>query len=475
MYTAACPSCGAPVSFRSAASVMAVCEYCQSTLLRNADEIKDIGKMSSALEDYSRIQIGTSGQYQGQGFNVVGRIQLRYDAGFWNEWYLFFDDGSAAWLADASGQYMLTKSLGAAVDAPAFADIQPEMAYLYEQRSYVFSDIRTAQCVSGAGELPFTVGKGYVAKVVDARHAARFITLDYSQGAPELFVGEAVNLADLKCQLLRSDDQITESAGRLAGKNNVLDCPSCASPLKYIAGMAMQLVCPACHTEVDCAGDKAIAIGKARQLEAFHSTLQLGDTATIENKKWLLIGLMRCSEEGEVDGDWTEYLLYHASLGFMWLVESQQGWDQIEVLNQWPEMYNAAQAMLNGKKYRKLFDYNAHVTYAAGAFNWRVHVGDKTTLTDYDLNGVRLSKERSPSEVTWSKAKRISSELVGQWFAKPIAALAGGDASPSSMKSLAIMFTALLTVINLPLLIFNGFGGLWLLILALVLVWLPAR
>src|SRR5204862_1942155 len=95
-------------TFRSAASVMAVCEYCRSTLLKDAESVKDIGKMSEVLEDYSPIQINTSGTFQGQNFTVVGRIQLRYDAGFWNEWYVLFDHGASAWLSDASGQYVFT-------------------------------------------------------------------------------------------------------------------------------------------------------------------------------------------------------------------------------------------------------------------------------------------------------------------------------------------------------------------------------
>jgi len=74
MQKVSCPSCGAEVSFRSAASVMAVCEYCHSTLLKDAESVKDIGKMSDVLEDYSPLQINTSGEYQGKHFTVVGRI-----------------------------------------------------------------------------------------------------------------------------------------------------------------------------------------------------------------------------------------------------------------------------------------------------------------------------------------------------------------------------------------------------------------
>src|SRR5271166_5753865 len=102
MQKISCPSCGGEVVFRSAASVMAVCGYCQSTLLKDADSVKNIGKMSDLLEDYSPLQITTSGNFQGRNYALVGRIQLRYESGIWNEWHALFDDGSSGWLSDAS-------------------------------------------------------------------------------------------------------------------------------------------------------------------------------------------------------------------------------------------------------------------------------------------------------------------------------------------------------------------------------------
>src|SRR5690242_9362109 len=110
MQTVSCPSCGAPVEFKSHASVVAVCEFCRATVMKDADAVKDLGKMSSVLEDYSRIQIGTAGSHGGRNFSVIGRIQLRYSAGMWNEWFLQFDDTSTAWLGDSSGLYTITRA-----------------------------------------------------------------------------------------------------------------------------------------------------------------------------------------------------------------------------------------------------------------------------------------------------------------------------------------------------------------------------
>ena len=92
MQQVLCPQCGAPVSFTSAASVMAVCGACRSTL-QDAASVRRIGEAAEVLED-SPICLGAAGKYENKRFDVVGRIQMRYDDGFWNEWYLWFEDGS---------------------------------------------------------------------------------------------------------------------------------------------------------------------------------------------------------------------------------------------------------------------------------------------------------------------------------------------------------------------------------------------
>src|SRR5262245_10862881 len=108
MSQASCPSCGAPVRFRGASSVIAVCAYCQSTLVRDGTKREDIGKQAELFDDASRLQIGSEGRHKGVHFGVIGRIQYRYGAGVWSEWYLLFDDRRDGWLTDANGNYVIT-------------------------------------------------------------------------------------------------------------------------------------------------------------------------------------------------------------------------------------------------------------------------------------------------------------------------------------------------------------------------------
>ena len=80
-----CPSCGAPVHAHSATAVTLVCGFCHSLLVRQGEGIIDSGRDSALLEDFSPLQIGTSGTFANRPFAIIGRLQAKYDAGMWTE------------------------------------------------------------------------------------------------------------------------------------------------------------------------------------------------------------------------------------------------------------------------------------------------------------------------------------------------------------------------------------------------------
>ena len=104
-----CPSCGAPVHAHSPTSVTLVCGYCNSMLVRQDGGIIDKGRDSALLEDFSPLQIGTRGRYGTAAFNIIGRLQMHYDAGVWNEWHILFDEGGTGWLSESGDIYSLTR------------------------------------------------------------------------------------------------------------------------------------------------------------------------------------------------------------------------------------------------------------------------------------------------------------------------------------------------------------------------------
>lgn len=430
MQKVACPGCGAEVNFRSAASVMAICEYCQTAVLKEAGAVRDIGKIAPVFEDYSPLQIGTTGRFDKSAFTLVGRLQLKYGAGYWNEWRALLDDGSEAWLSDASGQYVFTTPRSSTQQLPRFEDLRPGTGVNFAGNRYIAADVRTARCVAGEGELPFRVGEGWELKAADFRWRDNFVTFDYSDGEPRAYAGRSVTLEGLKCQLLRDADDVKDKAGRYRGAAVPLNCPGCGSGIKYITGMATHVVCPSCHAEVDCAGDKAEVLAKHENLKSKKTTLNAGDVGNIGGIKWTVIGLA-CHREidEEEPSTWVEYLLFNPKLGLMWLVEADDEWSRVKVLNEWPESAGTGQRFA-GDVYDKLYEYVGEVTYAVGNFNWQVQVGDRVTVTDYACKERHLNAEQSADEITWSLSHPLDTEDVIKWFSSEAAATP--EASPAA-------------------------------------------
>jgi predicted RNA-binding Zn-ribbon protein involved in translation (DUF1610 family) len=472
MQTVSCPSCGAQIQFRSHASVLAVCEYCKTTVLKDADSVKNLGKMSDVLEDYSPIQLGTTGNFGSHEFTVIGRIQLRWSAGRWNEWFVMFDDGKTAWLGDSSGLYTMTIEKPGVRGLPAFSDLAPARSYPIDGMNYTAAEIRTADCIGGQGELPFQVGPGWQARVADFRSDDRFVTLDYSESEqPVLYLGQAVTLEQLKCQLLRDDDQVKTSAGKFKGKIEALACPSCGSSISFVPGVTQHLVCPSCRAQVDASGPRAEVLAAGERMAAFQSTLELGATATINGQPFTLIGVLRrADDEGT---EWTEYLLHSARGGFLWLIETDEGWSRAKVQETWPRWSGGETAMLGKTQFKKTYDYIATVRFAAGAFNWRVSVGDQVRVVEFEAGQNSLAAEITTEEFTWSQSSPVAADQIRAWFGKNIAA--DKIAPTPSSSSMATKFVYWILALNaIPLLL--SFGSTWFyVLLALAAVYFPGK
>lgn len=202
-----CPSCGAPVKFTSAQSLLAVCGSCRATLIRRDLDVEQVGTMAALLEDATPLALGAEGVWHGTHFAVVGRLQVRWEGGAWNEWYCVFDDGRGGWLGEAAGEYEVSFEATVPEPLPAWEGLQPGARVTLGGIDYEVTDVREAEVVGGEGELPFRTGSGWKTATADLRTpTARFATLDYSDEAPRLYVGEVVEFAALRLRGLREFD-----------------------------------------------------------------------------------------------------------------------------------------------------------------------------------------------------------------------------------------------------------------------------
>jgi hypothetical protein len=180
----------------TSSSVAAVCSYCGTTVARSdeagREALENLGKISALVEDGSPLCVGAKGEYGGKRFEVVGRLQLEQESGFWNEWFLHYAGGATGWLGEALGQYFITTAEKTEA-APAFRSLQAGKWLDLAGKHWTVAEVKKARCTGSEGELPFVAGQGYELPYADLRGPDdSFATIDYSEDPPTVFLGRSV-------------------------------------------------------------------------------------------------------------------------------------------------------------------------------------------------------------------------------------------------------------------------------------------
>jgi hypothetical protein len=200
-----CPGCGAKTAFESSISLLAVCEYCRSLMMRSDLNVQDLGKVAELVRDGSPVQLGTRGVYGGRAFAVLGRLQLRYAQGLWNEWFLNFEDATGGWLGEAQGLYAVSYWVKPERPVPARGSLTLGQGLELGGTKYVVRDLRSARYESAQGQLPFQAPLGAEFQYADlAGQGTEFATIDYSEAEPLVFAGHYAKFDELHFENLRA-------------------------------------------------------------------------------------------------------------------------------------------------------------------------------------------------------------------------------------------------------------------------------
>jgi hypothetical protein len=461
-YRAACPNCGAPVEFASAASASAVCSFCRSTLVRDGDALLRIGTSAELFDDHSPLQLGASGTHQGVAFTLVGRLQYGYEGGTWNEWHALFATGKSGWLSEDNGAYVFAFDAPLPRDAPAIDALVAGERVLADGRAWDVASVVKARLIAAQGELPRPPQLHGEFLVADLRNGADEVaTLDASDpGQAAWSVGRPVLLAALAMQGLAA-----EAKEKTLGARGI-PCPNCGNGLEPKLASTKSLTCGQCNAVVD------ISAGVGGELRHYTQNntgeggagpqIALGKTGqlalgTTEPQPWQVVGYQeRCDipEPGSDDETtfWREYLLYNRELGFAFLVDSEDGWSWVRPLTGAPQVKGDS-ATHKGAGYQKKYAYNAKVTWVQGEFYWRVTRGEQAHVTDYVGTGgdsrKRLSRERTGSEVVWSAGAVLDAAAVADAFGIPAGERAAmqRDVGPTSGTKKSSLGTIVLVIV----------------------------
>ncbi|HEU5297577.1 MAG TPA: DUF4178 domain-containing protein [Burkholderiaceae bacterium] len=447
-YRAACPNCGAPVEFRSAASASAVCSFCRSTLVREGDALRRIGITAELFDDHSPLQLGAAGRYQGAAFTLVGRLQYGYADGTWNEWHALFDSGKSGWLSDDNGAYVFAFDAPLQGATPAPDELTAGERRLVNNAAWNVASVTRAHLIAAQGELPRpprTDGAEFF--VADLRNERDEVaTLDYGDAGGVVWsIGRAVRLAELSMSGLR--DAVDKA---LSGKS--FQCPSCGASLQLTLATTQSIACGQCKAVIDVSQGIGADLSHYAQRNAGHDgaepLIPLGSSGrlTLDGREleWQVVGYQE-RRDLPADSDdeqtfWREYLLFNRQEGFVFLVDSEDGWSWVKPLTGAPQVRGDV-ATWGNKTYRQRERYDAKVTWVLGEFYWRVRRDEVARVTDYvgigSASQRRLSSERTDAELTWSEGAVLDAQAIaGAFGLAPAVAPALQRAAPGGAPAL---------------------------------------
>jgi hypothetical protein len=237
---------------------------------------------------------------------------------------------------------------------------------------------------------------------------------------PWVFIGNQVTLADLGLADARPAEREARRATTAA-----MGCPNCGGPLVLIApDKAERVTCPNCNSLLDVnQGNLSWFKTLNPPPNAPPFVMQVGMEGTFSGDvKFKIIGAVvrRVTIEG-ITYYWHEYLLYNPSIGFRWLVHSDNHWNFVEPVNpadvtQTGIFATGATVSYNGQNFKIFQDANAVVEYVQGEFYWRVEQGETVRAADYVKAPLMLSMESTANEVNWSAGVYMSNAEIEKAF-----------------------------------------------------------
>ena len=418
-----CPSCGASVSFASAATVFTVCPHCRSMVVRTDKKLEAIGTIADLLPDVSPLQIGTRGRWRDREFTLLGRVRLAWEEGSWTEWFLDCANGEHGWLGEAQGFFTISFPDAETIPQTNPRSLAAGTDLTLASGRWRVMDGKDVRVVAAQGELPFVPRMNAERYSLDlAGPENRFATIEADGSAVSVFVGESLTFDQLGLTNLRDVPGWSKSAAPQAARvdSRTVRCPHCAAAVDLRAsGQTLAVVCGSCGTILDpSSADVAIIQRADAAQKSVAAVLPLGARGEFDGTVYELIG---CMVRADTYASWSEYLLFNPWQGFRWLVTYRGHWTLVDRLLSPPPSAGSRAVSLRGKHYNLFARGKTEVKAVLGEFYWQVKRGEMSEAADFVAPPGIVSQETYPgfSEETWSAGKYISPDGVRRAFFLP--------------------------------------------------------
>lgn len=462
---AACPSCGAPITFRFAGAAAQVCRSCNFVVARTDRNLVAVGRMADLVDIPSPLTLGATGRWNGsEPFVVDGRVQLdRASApgAPWQEFFIAFpNSGKWCWVASAQGRWYTTSEFAIPPSGlPSIQSLRPgQQIQLGEYGVWTVAEVGQRRVVSGEGELPAVAQPGLPTGYADiAGPNGAFGTLDYGDGRnipQKLYLGRQIDPA-----IMTLDSGAPVQAAE--AKVTSVACPNCGGNLPIVTpGQTERIVCRYCGMASDLNQGALKALGPAPK-PPIEPYIPLGTEGTLRGNRVICIGftIRGCTVEGE-RYRWREYLLYAGPrVGYLWLMEEDGVWWLVTPIPPGEVAVSGGSALYKSNYYNWKQSVRAETEYVIGEFYWKVEIGEAVKATEYEGSGGKVSVEQNSDEVNYSFCERMNPSEIASAFG--VKAPSGGSSSSGDGSGCGtiIVIAIIILILIIVLSDCDGCGG----------------
>ena len=417
-----CPSCGAPIRFGGAESLVTVCSHCRSAVQRKGANLEALGKLPDLVATDTRLALGAAGAISGKAFTIVGHLQLGHlnergeEDAVWDEWHLAFADGTWGWLAEAQGHLLFTRPLASA-QVPRYGSLRAgKRIELTGAGSVAVDEVNEAKFVAAEGELPFRPHPGAKYRFADCTSDnGGFVTIDYGSEVdqPEVFAGRELTYTEAGLKGFES------RAAQRHPEGHALRCPNCGGPLTVHIAATQSATCPSCGSLLDVTKEPARVLAQLQKRAT--PPLPLGARGKLGENQLEVIGWMQRSVKVDgIDYTWDEYLL-HGEIGYRWLSESNGHWLYLSPIpaGKVAHVDEFTSAECDGRRFRHFQSGDARYGEIQGEFYWLIKTQQEVHTADFVAPPYLLSRELSGKEVNWSRGEHLDGAVLWRAFAQP--------------------------------------------------------
>ena len=187
-----CPGCSAPLNVKHRFVKMVTCDFCGLVSLVRETGLDPTGRKAKLAQPASLLYVDATGTLQGRRFQVMGRLRYQYESGFWDEWFLTFEDDQPGWLVEDEGEYSFYVKETLTSPVPPFESVSAGSNVTIAGRQVFVVERGKATIAGGEGQLAFTIVPGEGVKYLDGTSGDELVSVEYAEDEIELSIGRTI-------------------------------------------------------------------------------------------------------------------------------------------------------------------------------------------------------------------------------------------------------------------------------------------